>query len=244
MNFSLTPIGTIKTCFKEKFGVPRQSLMADAAKGVVKLSEDPRLIPALNHLETFSHIWIIFLFHKTGDRNWRPNIDPPRLEADKQMGVFATRSPHRPNPIGMSVVKLEGIDLKADGGAELHVSGVDILDGTPLLDIKPYLPYADSVNSATSGWIKSEIESFPVSFSPQSLRLLQDLPQAAYPQLQELLEQMLRWDPRPTSQRRAVPMGDPKSEGAKFAFRVLDFDVHWEIRQGAPFVMRIEMLVS
>lgn len=242
MNFTYSSIGILHTCFKEKFGVPRQALMVEEARGILKLAPLPLFRPALNYLETFTHIWLIFDFHKKGKRAWRPTIDPPRLEAGEAMGVFATRSPHRPNPLGLSVVKLDRIDYDAPEGIEIHLSGVDILDGTPVLDIKPYLPYADKVETANSGWANAEIDRYPVTFSPQSRDALDAFSVGPYSRLKILVEQMLEWDPRPTSQRRAKPLRVPGSEGAKFAFRVLEFDVHWEIRAGLPYVVQVQRL--
>lgn len=235
MEFHYPPIGTLHTCFKEKFGVPRQSLMMSEARGVLKLNPDPAFRVAVNHLEKFSHLWLVFVFHKTGDRAWRPTIDPPRLDAADAMGVFATRSPHRPNPLGLSAVKLERIDLKAPGGVEIHLSGVDILDGTPVLDIKPYLPYTDRIAEANSGWATAEIERFEVSFSPESLATIETHSEI-HPQIKVLVQQMLELDPRPTSQRRAIPIKTGESLGKKFAFRVLGLDIHWEIRNQAIYV--------
>ena len=226
MNFTFQPIGILSSPFREKFGVPRQSLLMTEAKGVLKLNNNPSYLMALRHLDQFSHIWLVFVFHKSLHKPWHPLIDTPRIT--EKMGVFATRSPHRPNCIGMSAVKLEKIDWDAAQGIELHLSGLDLLDETPVLDIKPYVPYADCVREANAGWIKSEIERFPVVFSEASLLVLTEVIHP--PQLKLLIEQMLELDPRPTSQRRAHPIGHPGSEGMKFAFRVLDFDVHWVIR--------------
>jgi tRNA-Thr(GGU) m(6)t(6)A37 methyltransferase TsaA len=211
--------------------------MARDAWGILKLGNDPRYIPALRRLESFSHVWLIFVFHKTSQ--WHPIIDSPRLEAEEQIGVFASRSPHRPNPLGLSAVKLEKIDALAEGGPELHFSGVDILDGTPILDIKPYLPYADRVDDANAGWADQPVKRYSVRYSPESLQTLNSLPS-----LKNLVEQLLEWDPRPTSQRRAAPFEDPSSEGAHFAFRFLDWDIQWEIRSGTPYVQRLVPLAS
>ena len=236
MKDSFPPIGTLKTCFAEKFGVPRQSMMTTEARGVLKLNPDPSYRAALNHLDQFSHVWVVFVFHQNGG-TWRPTIDPPRLDAPKSMGVFASRSPHRPNPIGLSAVKLDRIDFDAEGGIEIHLSGVDILDGTPVLDIKPYLPYADSIPEANTGWIEGEIDRYKVEFSAESLRTI-----AGDPKLKKLIEQMLEWDPRPTSQRRSAPMAAPESEGKRFAFRILNFDVQWVIRNASVYVVTILVL--
>jgi tRNA-Thr(GGU) m(6)t(6)A37 methyltransferase TsaA len=240
---TFTPIGVIRTCFTEKFGLPRQSLMVDEARGVLKLQPDPGYRVALNHLERFSHLWVVFVFHRALAKGWRPTIRPPRVDAPRRVGVFASRSPHRPNPVGMSVVRLERIDLDAPGGIELHLSGIDLMDGTPVLDIKPYLPYVDRVEGATEGWAEGDIPRYSVEFTPEALEALAAARvaarAAAHPRLRELVTQMLEWDPRPTSQRRAMPIGDPANEGRRFGFRVLDFDVRWEIRGGGIRVLEM-----
>jgi len=235
MEFSYLPIGVIKTCFTEKFGVPRQSLMVHEARGVLKLGPDPRFAEALNQLETFSHIWLVFSFHLNEGKNWRPRIEPPRAGGPKTVGVFASRSPNRPNPIGMSVVKLDRINLEAAGGIEIHVSGVDLLDGTPVLDIKPYVPYADLVTEAGGGWAREEITRYPVEFSPESESSL--VKEEAH--LRRLLEEVLSWDPRPRSQRETMPIEAQESEGKIFRFRMIGFDVEWQIAKGRILVLQL-----
>ncbi len=224
---AFTPIGTMHTSFTEKFGVPRQSGMVPGAKGVLKLRDDPAFADALNHLEAFSHVWIIFLFHKSTQRGWRPTVEPPRLGAPERMGVFASRSPHRPNPIGLSVVRLDRVNREAAGGIEIHVSGVDLLDGTPVLDLKPYVPYADSVSDARNGWATGNIRKYTVSFSEDCESSL-----AIEPSLRALVQQTLAWDPRPTPQRRTMPIEDPATEGKTFGFRLGGHEVQWEVRDG------------
>jgi len=227
----------MRTCFTEKFGVPRQSLMITEAKGVLKLNPDPEFRAALNHLQSFSHIWVVFVFNQHIEKGWRATIRPPRLNGPRRVGVFASRSPHRPNPIGMSALKLEHIDLDAPGGIELHLSGVDILDNTPVLDIKPYLPYTDKIDDASSGWADGEIKRYPVTFSPEALQSIQTRGSQRHPHLQELITQMLEWDPRPRSQRAAIPIEDPLHEGKSFGFGIFDFDVQWQIRAQGIYVL-------
>lgn len=231
------PIGFVRTCFTQKFGVPRQALMVSEARGVLKLNPVPSFRVALNHLESFSHVWLIYVFHQHLEKSWRPTIRPPRVDAPRRVGVFASRSPHRPNPIGMSAVRLERVDLNAPGGIEIHLGGVDLMDGTPVLDIKPYLTYSDSLPEANDGWAKGQIPKYAVSFSPRSLEKLARESSARHPQLQRLIAEMLEWDPRPTSQRRAMRIEAPESEGLKFGFRILDLDVQWEIRDRAIYVV-------
>ena len=230
------PIGYMKTSFKEKFGVPRQSLMIPAALGILKLNPDPQYKDALKTLEEFSHVWIVFVFHQHLDQVWRPMITPPRIDAPGKVGVFASRSPHRPNPIGLSAVKLEKIDWNAPGGIEIHFSGVDLMDETPVLDIKPYLPFVDCIPEAVGGWTETKIPKYEVIFSTESAAFLKDhsdLP---------LIQQMLALDPRPTSQKKTFRIEDPSNEGKPFAFRIFDFDVKWEIRNFGIYVVRVVTL--
>jgi tRNA-Thr(GGU) m(6)t(6)A37 methyltransferase TsaA len=229
METPLLPIGTLKSCFGEKFGVPRQSLMISEAWAILKLNPNPQFKSAVKDLDRFTHLWLVFLFHRRANRPWRSTIESPRVEIKQKIGVFASRSPDRPNPIGLSAVKLERIDTEAEGGIEIHLSGVDILDGTPVLDIKPYLPYADRIESAGAGWADAKIEKYDVSFSKESLAYLAAFETEMPPRFRQLVEQMLQHDPRPTSQRRVAAIRDPKSQGKQFAFRVDRFDVHWKI---------------
>ncbi len=238
---AMNPIGVIQTCFTEKFGVPRQSLMVKSARGVIRLDREYSHPDTLLHLEGFSHLWVIYLFHKGQNENhqakWTNTIQPPRIDAPKRVGVFASRSPHRPNPIGMSVVRLESIRKIHSGGIEIEVSGVDILDGTPVLDIKPYVPYADCVTDATSGWITNEIERYPVDFAEEVKDALID------ESLSELITAVLEWDPRPRSQREHSPIGAEGSVGKRFAFRLMNRDIHWVIADGSRIrVVEIRLL--
>lgn len=243
-NYSFQPIGYIRSCFKEKFGVARQSMMIPQARGVLKFRPEPAFGDALRHLAEFSHLWIVFVFHQNLKKGWKPLITPPRLEAPKQVGVFASRSPHRPNPIGMSVVKIEELDFSAPGGIELHLSGLDILDGTPVLDIKPYLAFADAYGDATPGWASRAIQKYRVEFSRASLLAIQESGTRYHPDLQALLQEMLELDPRPTSQRKRAPIEAEASEGLAFAFRLFDFDVKWQINQRAILVVALEELAG
>jgi tRNA-Thr(GGU) m(6)t(6)A37 methyltransferase TsaA len=240
------PIGFLHTGFKEKFGVPRQSSMVGDSVAILKLKTDLRFKDALRHLDGFSHVWIVFVFHQHLALEWRPLITPPRLDAPRRVGVFASRSPHRPNSIGISAVKLESIDFEASEGIELRLSGHDFLDGTPVLDIKPYIPYADSISNAREGWTGTEIPVFEVTFEDSALESLnqagQRNPEFHRGDLRELVVQTLRIDPRPVSQRKSMPIANPSHEGKSFACRMLDFDVHWEIRNGGIRVIRIQHL--
>ena len=250
---SLSPIAYVKTSFKEKFGVPRQSGMIAEARGVIKFIPDPNFRDALRGLEAFSHLWIIFHFHahfqgeagqagpagKDGEV-WRPLISPPRLDGPKRVGVLASRSPDRPNRLGLSVVKIESIHLDAKDGIEIEVSGVDLLDGTPVLDIKPYLPYVDIVSDASGAWTASEIPKYEVSFSNNAISQLADGKLSS--SYKNLLIKMLELDPRPTSQKKVYSIMDEKNDGRSFAFRLDEFDVKWEIRNQGIWVRELTPL--
>ncbi len=152
MKLEISPIAEIRTDFKEKFGIPRQSGRAASLTGKIVFLPEYRNPEALRGLENFSHIWLLFDFSKAHTKEWSPTVRPPRLGGNKRVGVFASRSPYRPNPIGLSCVKLEKIEKTEDEGCVLIVSGVDLLDKTPILDIKPYIPHADLKPDATGSY--------------------------------------------------------------------------------------------
>ncbi len=249
----LDVIGYLRSCFKEKFGIPRQPGLVASALGTIKLEDDPDLVTAIKGFEGFSHLWVIFVFHRHGSRTWKPSIRPPRLGGRQRVGVLASRSPHRPNPIGMSVLKIEAIRLDAVGGAEIDVSGIDLMDETPILDIKPYIPYADSVPEALAGWADEKIRRTPVTFTETAERAL-EARGAAHPQvtmigtaaacelLRRLIIEILEIDPRPGFQRVKLGPDRPEAQGTQFAFRLHDFDVKWEIRQGSFLVTDLVVL--
>lgn len=184
-------IGHIHTDFSEKFGIPRQSGLVEELKASIVFLPEYRQPEAFRGLEEFSHIWILWQFHKAERENWSATVKPPKLGGNTRMGVFATRSPFRPNNIGLSSVKLDSIEFTKENGPVLHVSGADLLDGTPIYDIKPYLAYTDSHPEATGGFTE-HIDTNPliVDFPTNLLNLIPPDKQAA---LLALLEQ----DPRP-----------------------------------------------
>lgn len=236
-SFKFAPIGFIHSAFKEKFGLARQSMMMSHSVGMLKLNDDPKFKLAVADLENFSHLWVIFVFHFHFDDTWRPSITPPRVDGPKKVGVFASRSPYRPNPIGMSALKIERIDVDAPGGIEIHLSGLDLLDGTPVLDIKPYLPYADRLEDANSGWVPTDSKKYPVSFSEKSSEKIQAMIAAGNPHLKEFLIQVLELDPRPTSLRRHYPIEKTTEQRRHFGFRMMDFEIKCEIREGGIHVL-------
>lgn len=186
----LKRIGRIRTDFPERFGIPRQSGLIKGAFGTVVFEPEYRREEAFRGLEGYSHIWILWGFSRAKRENWTATVKPPRLGGKKRMGVFATRSPYRPNPIGISAVKLEEIIMDEKLGPVLKVSGVDMLDGTPVYDIKPYLPYADSYEEATEGFAGEVFEHRLEVFFPKELLL--KVPEKHRESLVEILSQ----DPR------------------------------------------------
>jgi tRNA-Thr(GGU) m(6)t(6)A37 methyltransferase TsaA len=241
--YQFQPIGFMESCFKEKFGIPRQPGLVRSSQGVIKLKDHPDLRTAIRSLESFSHLWIVFVFHEHGSKNWKPSIRPPRLGGARKVGVLASRSPHRPNPIGLSAVAIEKIDTQAEGGPEIHVRGVDLLDGTPVLDIKPYVPYADSIPQANSGWAEEPIVRAPVEFTPQA-ESATEARSLGHPNLRELIVEMLELDPRPAFQQRNLPRESPSAQGTRFGFKLFDYDVKWEIRDAKFIVLDVVDLKS
>lgn len=189
-----TPIARVRSGFPGKFGIPRQSGLADALRAAVVFEPEFRNPDALRGLEEFSHLWLIWQFHAAAREGWSPTVRPPRLGGNTRVGVFATRSPFRPNPVGLSCVRLEEIRRDPRVGPVLVISGADLMDGTPVLDIKPYLPYTDCRPEATGGFTdRVAWEPLKVDFPP---RWLDRVP----PDRREALTQVLSCDPRPSYQ--------------------------------------------
>ena len=189
--FSMRVIARIHSDFSTKFGVPRQSGLVDALESTVVFEPEYRNPDALRGLEDFSHLWLVWVFDKAVRRDWSPTVRPPRLGGNRRMGVFATRSPFRPNPIALSSVKLAGIEQTAEQGPVLHIRGADLMDGTPILDIKPYIPYADAHPEALGGFAAVPAgETLEVIIPPE---LLEKIP----PERREALRGVLAKDPRP-----------------------------------------------
>jgi len=233
MEFSFKPIGIIDSCFKEKFGIPRQPGLATEARAILKMFSPFDQMEAFKGLEDFSHIWIIFVFHSGMRDNWKATVRPPRLGGNRRAGVFSTRSGFRPNPIGLSAVRLEKI-IREKKETHLYLSGVDLMDGTPVLDIKPYLPYADAISDASGGFASSIPEALiRVDFSPEARAFCLEKERSGYPGLMRLTEQLLIMDPRP-----AYYASTPQK--SHFGMKVYDFNVLWEILEGAAYVTAFE----
>lgn len=212
----IKPIAYIHNGFKEKFGIPRQSGRASGVASTIIFEPEFRDINALSGLEGFSHIWLLFDFSLAHKEGWSPTVRPPRLGGNKRVGVFASRSPFRPNNIGLSAVKLIEIKQTAEYGACLSVSGADLLDGTPIYDIKPYIPYADCIPDATEGY---------TGFT-KNYRLAVDFPSELLPRLpaeeREAVTQCLAEDPRPSYQNDPERIYTMRYGRFEISFRVCD----------------------
>ncbi len=224
MQHSVSPVGIVRSCFKEKFAIPRQPQLAPAARGVLELLPPFDQGDAVEGLEQVSHVWLLFLFHQALENKPRLKVRPPRLGGNKSMGVFATRATHRPNGIGQSVVRLEGVEP-----GRLLLSGIDLLDGTPVLDIKPYVPYADSVAEASNLMASDAPEPIRVQWSESALPQAHTHALRLGEPLVELIEQCLAQDPRPAYQ---VPPPE-RVYGVKF----WDVQVRWHYPQ--PDVIQV-----
>ena len=190
-SFSMRPIARIHSDFTTKFGVPRQSGLVDSLEATIIFEPEFRNSDALRGLEDFSHIWLVWVFDQAVRKEWSPTVRPPRLGGNVRMGVFATRSPFRPNPIALSCVKLAGMEETADRGTVLRILGADLMDGTPILDIKPYIPYADNHPEALGGFAAVPAgETLEVVIPSE---LLEKVPESR----REALRGVLAQDPRP-----------------------------------------------
>lgn len=203
-------IARIRTPFKTKFGIPRQSGIAADVKGKIIFEPGYREIEAVRGLEGFSHIWLIWCFSEAVTDKWSPTVRPPRLGGNARMGVFATRSPFRPNPIGLSSVKLDRIEYTADRGPVLHVRGVDLMDGTPIFDIKPYVAYADSHPDAVGGFTDTA----------QFNKLRVELSDGLTTPLPDGLIEVLENDPRPRYHDDPERVYGMEYDGREVKFRV------------------------
>jgi tRNA-Thr(GGU) m(6)t(6)A37 methyltransferase TsaA len=223
--FQFETIAVIESPYQEKFAIPRQPNLVSAAKGKVILVGEANNSELVRDLAQFSHIWLLFIFHGTQTQGWKPLVKPPRLGGNKKTGVLATRSTFRPNPIGMSVVKLDKVSIE-NKQTILYISGLDLLDGTPIVDIKPYLPYSDAITDANAGFAQTEPQTaLSVSFTKQAQKdaeRLVNMLDKKYSDLTLLIEQVLKQDPRP-----AYKQG--KEDNKVYGMRLYDLNIQWEL---------------
>ena len=216
-NVPFQVIARLRCGFTSKFGVPRQSGLAEKVRALVVFEPEFRSADALRGIEGFSHLWLIWGFDRVRREGWSPTVRPPRLGGNRRVGVFATRSPFRPNPIGLSCVRLLGVDGGCPEGPALVVAGADMTDGTPIFDIKPYLPYADCRPDALGGYTDALPERrLEVDFPPELQRKLPT-------ETLEALSEILSHDPRPSYQE------DPQRD---YGLEYGGFDVKFRVSDG------------
>ena len=221
LNHVINPIAYIKSPFESKFGVPRQSGITESIISDIIFEPEYRNPTALRGLEGFSHIWLIWLFSESFENGWSPTVRPPKLGGNKRMGVFATRSPFRPNSLGLSCVKIEKINLSSPDGPVISVSGADLIDGTPIFDIKPYIAYSDSVPYAATGFaLNPERNRLNVKFSDSVTEVF---PKELLSGLTEALAQ----DPRPAYQQ---------DENRLYKMTYSGFDIIFKVSDGCAYV--------
>ncbi len=229
---SFQPIGIVHSCFKEKFGIPRQAGLVPDAEAELELLPPYDREEAVRGLEAFSHLWLVFVFHAVRKQQWKPTVRPPRLGGNQRMGVFASRSPFRPNPIGLSVVRMGKIE-RVQGRLLIGLGGIDLLDGTPVLDIKPYVPYADALPHANGGFADTAPEgNSPVMFDPACEPDTLNTDPCTRERLKRLITQVLAQDPRPAYM-------DDNLQPREFGMRLLEFDIRWRFENGVAHVLRI-----
>ncbi|MBO1255345.1 tRNA (N6-threonylcarbamoyladenosine(37)-N6)-methyltransferase TrmO [Alteromonas sp. 5E99-2] len=238
-NIVIQPVGKISTPFKQKFAIPRQPNLANAS-GTISMSDvfaDENCFKGLNN---FSHLWLIFQFSANVESGWKHSVKAPRLGGNKTLGVFASRSSFRPNHMGMSVVKNKGW-RKQNTQLLLDVEGVDLLDNTPILDIKPYIPYADAIENSSAllenGYAIDEPKTLTISFSSHAMASLPKI-ENLYSGFQSLVEAVLTQDPRPAYKKKRTE--DPK----EYRVQLYDFDVHWRIINAQIYVEKFTRLAS
>ena len=214
-------IGRIHTCYGEKFGVPRQPGLIDGAWGELVFDPEFRNVDAVRGLEGFSHVWLVFVFHLAMRKSWNPTVRPPRLGGNEKVGVFASRSPFRPNPVGLSCVRLKEIDNLHPDGPVLRLGGVDLVDGTPVLDIKPYIPYCDSLPDATAGFAHEPPAKLAVQWGTQT-------PTHLTPEVKSLIENSLSLDPRPAYQH--------DQNDREYGCLIGGFNVRWKVTSSGVLV--------
>lgn len=228
--FEFRTVGVISTPFNQKFGIPRQSQSLSKAKGIIRFSPDINPLNACRGLDAFSHLWISFIFHKNKQGAWKDTVRPPRLGGNEKVGVFASRSTFRPNPLGLSVVK----NLGLNANNELIVEGVDMLDQTPIVDIKPYIEYADSIPNARSGFAQNTPEtSMLLEYSTNAKAKLHSLTKT-YPEFEVLLINILEQDPRPAYK-------SDKQDDKIYSVLIYNCDVKWQVHDNTNYIIDIDI---
>ncbi|MGF1687979.1 tRNA (N6-threonylcarbamoyladenosine(37)-N6)-methyltransferase TrmO [Photobacterium japonica] len=228
MPYQIEPIGVIRSPYKEKFAVPRQPGLVPSARSEIVLQGDANALEAVRGIEQFSHLWLLFLFDQNLDAGWRPTVRPPRLGGNERIGVFASRATFRPNGIGMSAVELIGV-RQQDGNVIIELGGVDLVDGTPIVDIKPYIPYSDSLPHAQGGFASDEPDTLPVQFSEHAESQLTGKHMARQ---RAVIEEVLAQDPRPAYKKGKV-------DNKEYAVHLFDYNVRFTISDAGVTVLAL-----
>jgi len=219
ISLNIQPIGHIRSCYKEKFGVPRQAGLVPSAEFIVELDSPYNTEPAFRELDRFSHVWVIFLFHQVPSDTWQPTVRPPKLGGNERVGVFASRSPFRPNRIGLSAVRLVAVECE-NQRCFLRIAGGDMVDGTPVLDIKPYIPYADRVEASAGYTGPGNSGSVTVEFNDLALSQLAQFEETLGAGLRQLIVEVLQQDPRPAYR--------DDSPGAEYGISLYNFNLRFQ----------------
>lgn len=217
------------TPYKQKFGIPRQPGLVHSAKGTIILLPPYNQPDTIRGLDQYSHLWLLFCFHENLKQGWKPTVRPPRLGGNEKLGVFATRSTFRPNGIGQSVVQLHKINQQA-GQVSLDISGMDLLDGTPIIDIKPYIPFSDAIDSAIGGMAQEAPQLVKVTFSAEAKAQLHEYKE--YPNLPILIEEVLAQDPRPAYKKGKIDL-------KQYQIALYDLDIIWQVNEETILVTDI-----
>lgn len=233
-NFSsqIEAVGYCRTPYKQKFGIPRQPGLVNI-KGVIELAPQVNNLDAVRGIEQYSHLWLLFCFHENLQQGWKNTVRPPRLGGNEKLGVFATRSTFRPNGIGQSVVKLHKV-IQKNGKVCLEISGMDLLDGTPIIDIKPYIPFSDSIESATGGIAQDAPKLIDVQFSSLAKAQIDaHSSKLNNSDLIQLITDVLAQDPRPAYKKAKA---DPKL----YQVALYDIDIFWTVTEQQINVIEIK----
>ena len=232
-SYQFNVVGYIRSPYKQKFAIPRQPGLIPEATGYLVLEDDYSDEAILRGIDSFSHLWLLFVFHETADKGWSPMVRPPRLGGNTRKGVFATRATFRPNPVGLSVVKLESIERK-NGKLMLKISGIDLLDGTPIIDIKPYLPYSDALPDAAGGFADAAPQTaMTVSFAEQASLFCSQ--QSQHPDLQIFIEKVLKQDPRPSYKKQ-------RDGEQSYGMTLYNYNIKWTVNGEHNHVTEIHQL--
>ncbi|MBC7002867.1 tRNA (N6-threonylcarbamoyladenosine(37)-N6)-methyltransferase TrmO [Photobacterium sp. BZF1] len=233
MHYQIEPIGIVRSPYKEKFAVPRQPGLVPSARSEIVLQGEANALEAVRGLEQFSHLWLLFLFDQNLEAGWRPTVRPPRLGGNERIGVFASRATFRPNGIGMSAVELIGVRQQSSN-VIIELGGVDLVDGTPIVDIKPYIPYSDSLPHAHGGFADGEPITLPVVFSEKAESQFKGKQLARQ---RMVITEVLAQDPRPAYKKG-------KEDNKEYAVHLFDYNVKFTVANDVVTVTALDKPIT